>query len=309
MGEIRAPSELAENDYMLGMKYKDIADKYKVSISTVKSWKQRYDWDRRSVRTKTQKSIRTKTKSMQSKKEGKKPPEKTDYLPRLEVESEDDSKLSDQQKLFCLYYVKYWNQTKAALKAGYGKDTARFTASNLMKKPHIKKEIDRLKKSIRDGLSFEPMAIFQKYLDIAFSDITDYLEFGREEVPVMGAFGPVEVEIDGEKVQLTKIVNTVKFKESYEVDGTILSEVKQGKDGVSIKLLDKMKALEWLSDRLDFLTDEVRRKLEIETEKVNIAREKLQLEKNKLEGEEELEDDGFLEALKGEVNEVWDDED
>ncbi|CBH21652.1 PBSX defective prophage terminase (small subunit) [Acetoanaerobium sticklandii] len=293
MADIRAPAELAENDYMLGMKYKEIAEKYNVSINTVKSWKKRHDWNRTGVHTKSERVH----------------PKKEVEKPQLEVESEDDSNLTDKQKLFCLYYVKYWNQTKAALKAGYGKDTARFTASNLMKKPHIKKEIDRLKKSIRDGLSFEPMAIFQKYLDIAFSDITDYLEFGREEVPVMGAFGPIEVSVDGDMVPLTKIVNTVKFKESYEVDGTILSEVKQGKDGVSIKLLDKMKALEWLSDRLDFLTDEVRRKLEIETEKVNIAREKLQLEKNKLEGEEELEDDGFLEALKGEVNEVWDDED
>lgn len=296
MADIRAPAELAENDYMLGMKYKEIAEKYEVSIHTVKSWKQRYNWNRKSVHTKPQKSMHTKTESMHTKKEDKKLPKN---LPKLEVESEDDSKLTDRQKLFCLYYVTCWNQTKAALKAGYSKDTARFTASNLMKKPHVKKEIDRLKKDIREGLSFEPMAIFQKYLDIAFSDITDYLEFGREEVPVMGAFGPVEVEVDGEKVQLTKIVNTVKFKESVEVDGTILSEVKQGKDGVSIKLLDKMKALQWLSDRLDFLPDEVRRKLDLENEKVNMAREKLKFEMKKYDGnDEELQK---LDKILGEI--------
>lgn len=34
----------AEKDYMAGMKYKDIAEKYDVSINTVKSWKQRYSW-------------------------------------------------------------------------------------------------------------------------------------------------------------------------------------------------------------------------------------------------------------------------
>jgi phage terminase small subunit len=32
-------NESAEKDYMSGMKYKDIADKYGVSINTVKSWK------------------------------------------------------------------------------------------------------------------------------------------------------------------------------------------------------------------------------------------------------------------------------
>lgn len=33
-----------EQDYLKGMKYKDIAEKYEVSINTVKSWKQRNGW-------------------------------------------------------------------------------------------------------------------------------------------------------------------------------------------------------------------------------------------------------------------------
>jgi uncharacterized protein YjcR len=36
----------AENDYVRGMKYKDIAEKYGVSLNTVKSWKKRYGWTR-----------------------------------------------------------------------------------------------------------------------------------------------------------------------------------------------------------------------------------------------------------------------
>ncbi len=36
----------AEDDYMLGMSYKDIAAKYDVTINTVKNWKQRYEWSR-----------------------------------------------------------------------------------------------------------------------------------------------------------------------------------------------------------------------------------------------------------------------
>ncbi len=49
---------LAEQDYMSGMKYKDIADKYGVSLNTVKSWKQRHGWDRKKGAHK-QKSVRT----------------------------------------------------------------------------------------------------------------------------------------------------------------------------------------------------------------------------------------------------------
>ena len=39
--------DLAYKDYMDGMKYQDIANKYGVSINTVKSWKQRNDWNRK----------------------------------------------------------------------------------------------------------------------------------------------------------------------------------------------------------------------------------------------------------------------
>ena len=115
--------------------------------------------------------------------------------------------------------------------------------------------------------------IFQKYMDIAFSDITDFLTFGQKEVPVMGAFGPIKVEDPdtGEKIPVTKIVNVVQFRGSDEVDGTLISEVRQGKDGASIKLADRMKALEWLSEHMDMATPEQKarmKKLEAETERI-----------------------------------------
>lgn len=36
----------ARKDYLAGMKYRDIADKYGVSVNTVKSWRQRHGWKR-----------------------------------------------------------------------------------------------------------------------------------------------------------------------------------------------------------------------------------------------------------------------
>lgn len=48
---------LAEKDYINGLKYKEIAEKYDVSLNTVKSWKTRYSWsrDKKGVRTKVEK--------------------------------------------------------------------------------------------------------------------------------------------------------------------------------------------------------------------------------------------------------------
>ncbi|MGY4559459.1 phage terminase small subunit [Bacillus thuringiensis] len=53
--------ELAQEDYMQGMKYKDIAEKHDVSVNTVKSWKTRYKWDRKGVHTNDEK-VRTQKK-------------------------------------------------------------------------------------------------------------------------------------------------------------------------------------------------------------------------------------------------------
>ncbi|KOA86404.1 RNA polymerase sigma 70 [Clostridium botulinum] len=39
--------EKAYKDYISGMKYKDIADKYSISINTIKSWKRRLNWQRK----------------------------------------------------------------------------------------------------------------------------------------------------------------------------------------------------------------------------------------------------------------------
>lgn len=44
--------EQAYEDYKAGMKYQALADKYSVSVNTIKSWKQRYQWVRKGVHTK-----------------------------------------------------------------------------------------------------------------------------------------------------------------------------------------------------------------------------------------------------------------
>lgn len=56
--------DLAYQDYLKGMKYKEIAEKYDVTINTVKSWKTRYKWSREGVHTK-EKSVHTKKKGGQ----------------------------------------------------------------------------------------------------------------------------------------------------------------------------------------------------------------------------------------------------
>ena len=145
--------------------------------------------------------------------------------------------------------------------------------------------------------SLEPEDIFQKFMDIAFADITDYVEFGQKEAPEIDENG--EQKVDSEGNPITYKYNYVSFNESNEVDGTLISEVSQGKNGVSVKLQDKMKALQWLSDRLDLLPTETRIKLDNEKAKVNMAREKLDFEKAKCGGNNNDNDGVLKEMLEG----------
>ena len=274
---------LAESDYVAGMKYKDIAAKYGVSMNTVKSWKKRYAWSRNKKTGCIQKGC------TQNKKGAHKKEAVAEDVSQVVINDE----LTDQQQLFCLYQSRMFNYTKAYMKAypGCTYASAAVLGSRLMKNPVIRKEIEQLKQNHMNRELLKQEDIFQKFMDIAFADVTDYVSFGRENIQVM-----VENKETGEKEVLEKEVNTVKFKQSEDVDGTLITEVKQGKDGASIKLVDKMKALQWLADHMDIATAEQKAKIEQIRAKTAIMSGT---------SEEETEDDGFIEALKGEVADVW----
>lgn len=278
-GEVKATNaELAYQDYLKGMKYKEIAEKYGVTINTVKSWKTRYKWSKDS-----KKSVHTKTGKVCTQKNDKNNVKKEAITEAVEQVIEN-AELTDKQRLFCVLYVKCFNATKAYQKA-YEVDynTAASIGYRLLENDGVKQEIQRLKKNRLNREMLDESDIFQKYMDIAFSDVTDFVEFGQEDVPVMAVYGPVQVkdEETGEKKTLTKRVNVVRFKDSSEVDGTLIAEVKQGKDGASIKLPDRMKALEWLAEHMYMATEEQRARIE------NI---KAKTEQIKGSGQDETED-------------------
>lgn len=250
---------------------KDLAKKHGVKPTTLRSRKNRENWDAELSGVATQPSA-TQRKNVSLKKAAK-PRIKQEVLEQLE-----DADLTDMQRLFCLYYVKTFNATQSAIKAGYSADTAHVQGPRLLGNVRVREEIRRLKESMASEILVDAMDVLNQYAKIAFADITDFVEFGQEEVPVMGMYGPVTVKDPEteEKVPLTKIVNTVKFKDSAYIDGQLISEVKQGRDGASIKLLDKMKALEKLEQYFDLIPDTWKRKVE---------EEKLALERLKVTGD------------------------
>lgn len=256
MPKQRSPdSYKAEEMYKKGMKLVEIASQLNVSEGTVRSWKNRYNFNGKTIAT-LQKNNRN---------VAKKNKKKSRVIAEEVNQVLENPELTDKQRLFCLYYIKSFNATKAYQKA-YDVDyfTANAHGYEMLSNVVIRNEIQRLKQNRLNRELLDESDIFQKYMDIAFSDITDYVDFGTEEVPVMAMYGPVKVvdEETGEKKTLTKTVNVVRFKDGSAVDGTLISEVKQGRDGASIKLLDKQKALQWIAEHMDLATEEQRARVE-----------------------------------------------
>lgn len=262
----RAPDpriEQAKAMYLKGAKLVDIASQLNIPEGTVRRWKCTHDWDNERSDKKSERSERKKEKNKK----------------QVAVEVEQvmvNPDLTDKQRLFCVLYIKCFNATKAYQKAyGCSYETALTNGPALLGNTRIKGEIKKMKQNRLNREMLDEHDIFQRYMDIAFADITDFLEFGQEEVQVMAMYGPVFVKDPetGEKKPLMKTVNTVRFKQSADVDGTLISEVKQGKDGASIKLPDRMKALDWLADHMDFATAEQQAKIKLlkaQTERLSL---------------------------------------
>lgn len=274
-----------------------IAEILGVSNGTVRSWKNRYKWDENINTTLHKKECNVamkKDKKVNKKKIERKPIEK-------EVkEVLENAELTDKQRLFCLYYIKCFNATKAYQKA-YECDylIANVNGSRLLVNASVEKEIYKLKEYRKNKCFLQQEDIIQKYIDIAFADINDYVVYGKGKVPI--------ILDDGTTIEAEQ--NYLNFKNSSDVDGTLISEIKQGKGGVSIKLIDKMKALDFLSKHYDLLSNDNKEKLEIEKRK--LENYKLKAEISRITGEHEdkdTEDDGFINALNGSAQEDWENE-
>ena len=273
----------------------EIANQLSLSPGTVRGWKSKDQWEQKlngTFRKNTERSKKQNTK-------------KREAVAKEVEQVLSNTDLTEKQRLFCLYYVRSFNATKAYQKAyGVGYRTAAAISYRLLEKDGVRQEIYRLKQNRLNREMLDEYDIVQKYMDIAFSDITDFVIFGQETVPVMGAFGPIKVrnEETGKEEVMTKEVNAVRFRESADVDGTLIAEVKQGKDGASIKLLDKMKALEWLTKYFEINPDSKYRK-EYDTRRLEI--ELLKLERDNPEQTKDVENDNFMETLKESAKAVW----
>lgn len=171
-----------------------------------------------------------------------------------------DSGLTQLEQDFVLYYLQSNNIAQSYMKAyTIDKKYAYIKGYQLFHKPKIQSQIKKLKKLLRVAYDIDPCKYVETLNNIANADIGEYIKFSEEEVPVYDESGcPVINPDTGEPV--IKKVNKMHLADSSRLDTSIITEIKQGRDGISIKLADKMKAWEKLRDFFDWKSKEQEKK-------------------------------------------------
>ena len=268
----------AKELWLQGTKYREISEITGIKESSIKSlasriWKkEKLQPERKKVATKVAVTDRCKD------------PPVRELLPE-EIETLNNEELTEKQRLFCLYYVRWFNATKAYRKA-YDCDhtTAMVNGCKLLSNPKVQSHIQSIKDAKIKQSMYTAEDFFQKMMDIAYSDASDFMSFGRRK---------------NEKTGLE--YNYVDFLNSKEVDGTLIQEVKQGKDGCSIKLISKEFALKWLDKNIGMASEMQKAQLEY----LQAKKAKLEVE---IQEDEETGDDGFMEAINSAKVGEWSDE-
>lgn len=184
--------------------------------------------------------------------------------------------LTEKQIKFCEVYVLNYNISIALRKAGYESETS-GAAYRIRQKPGCKRYIQWLKARMLHDTLVTGADIINQWIKIAFADMTDFVDVNK--------FG-------------------IALKPVREMDGQLVKSIKSGRDGVSIELYDKLKALDSLAKYTDDMPKDYKQR--IEERKLELLEQEFELKKSICDMENKAEeDDGFVEALKESAKVVW----
>ena len=154
-------------------------------------------------------------------------------------------KLTAKQIRFVDEYLVDFNGTQAAIRAGYSEKTAAATAARLLRNVNIQAEISRRQKDLQRRTEVTQERVVMELARVAFADATDFVQvetriINRGEVKV-----PIELAVHKETAELSADQRAA------------IASIKQGANGVEIKLHDKIKALELLGRHIGMFNNKL----------------------------------------------------
>lgn len=215
--------------------------------------------------------------------------------------------MNDRQRMFADEYLIDLNAEAAAIRAGYSPRYARGNAHKLVANSCIAEYIQKRMNDRAQRTEITQDFVLQELMAIASVNATDYARVVEKNATAL---------IDGVQVQLFdaegnpvvyRTVEPILTEELTDIQKKALCVIKKGRDGFEIKPYDKLKVLELLGRHLGMWD----KKTETDLEEQRARIEKTKAETSRIKGEdpnEDMQDDGFLEALRGEAQSVWEEE-
>jgi phage terminase small subunit len=145
------------------------------------------------------------------------------------------AKLTPKQRAFCDEYLIDLNVTQAAIRAGYTPIYADSKAYKLLEKPEIKEYIDKRMEDRQKRTEITQDIVLEELRKIALAKPTDFFQ-----VEDMGQY---------------KQVNIIPTKDIPEDKVGAIASIKQGANGIEVKLHDRLKALELIGRHLGMFND------------------------------------------------------
>jgi len=275
--------DIAYDMFKAGTPYQKIADETGLGLSAIKSRVVR-KWKKASPEpTRMQPNATTDTDATEGREYKCSEDSAKGYAISAISKSEE---LSERQRLFCIYWIKNKNATMAAIKAGYSPESAHVQGSQLLKNPKIRAFIDAYISNVARSVMLETSEIVERYMKIAFSDMTDFVDFYQESVPLIvgNKIASITDEETGKQNPIMKTVNAVRFKDAMSVDGGLICEISQGRDGAKLKLEDRQKALDWLS-KFFLMNPLDKHRVEYDNQRLAMEAKKLEQENPHVNGE------------------------
>lgn len=176
--------------------------------------------------------------------------------------------LTEKQKLFCEEYLVDLNATQAAIRAGYKSPNAYQIGAENLRKPQIQEYLQEKQQERSKRTEITADFVLKELAAIASTRITDVVNVLNR---------PIAME-DGSVINVPYVCvkNTAELTDAQK---SAIASIKQTKNGVEIKMHDKVGTLKLIGDHLGMFAPVK-------------------------DAVEEYESDGFIEALR-EGAKVW----
>lgn len=168
------------------------------------------------------------------------------------------AKLTPNQKIFIDEYLIDLNATRAykvAYKSCKKDETARTNSSRLLTNANIKNHIQERMKEREKRTEITQDKVLKELAKIGFANATDYAKV--VEKMVMKKIVNQDGEITGEEPYYFNSVELELTENLEESKQAAIAGIKQGANGIEVKLNDKVKALELIGRHLGMFVDKV----------------------------------------------------